>query len=125
MKIHLALEETLKNLSSTADGLPSSEALQRLHKFGPDSVEKAAPTPPILRLLKGFVQFFSVILWVGAALAFFVEWSAPGQGMARIGYAVIIVILVSGTFSFWQEHRVGTNPRSAAKTAAAARQSTS
>jgi magnesium-transporting ATPase (P-type) len=29
-----------------------------------------------------------------------------GQGMARIGYALIGVILVSGFFSFWQEYRV-------------------
>ena len=26
--------------------------------------------------------------------------------MARIGYAVIIVILISGVFSFWQEYRI-------------------
>jgi len=107
MKIHqLPLEDALKSLGSAADGLSSSEAQQRLRQFGPNRVEKAAGTPPVLRLLKEYVQFFSVILWVGAALAFFAEWSAPGQGMARIGYAIIIVILVSGTFSFWQEHRV-------------------
>lgn len=107
MKIHqLPLEDALKSLGSAADGLSSSEARQRLRQFGPNRVEKAAGTPPVLRLLKEYVQFFSVILWVGAALAFFAEWSAPGQGMARIGYAVIIVILVSGTFSFWQDHRV-------------------
>jgi calcium-translocating P-type ATPase len=47
-----------------------------------------------------------VILWVAAALAFFAEWSAPGQGMAKVGYAIVVVILVSGVFSFWQEYRV-------------------
>ena len=26
--------------------------------------------------------------------------------MARIGYAIVVVILVSGLFSFWQEYRV-------------------
>ena len=30
----------------------------------------------------------------------------PGQGMAKIGYAIIVVIVVSGLFSFWQEYRV-------------------
>lgn len=107
MKIQqLPLEDALKSLGSAANGLSSSEALERLREFGPNRIEKAAGTPPVLRLLKEFVQFFSVILWIAAALAFFAEWSAPGQGMARIGYAVIMVILVSGTFSFWQEHRV-------------------
>ena len=60
----------------------------------------------MLRLLHEFVQFFSVILWIAAGLAFVAEWSAPGQGMARIGFALIGVILVSGLFAFWQEHRV-------------------
>jgi magnesium-transporting ATPase (P-type) len=57
-------------------------------------------------LLKEFVHFFSLILWVAAGLAFVAEWSAPGQGMAKIGYAIVAVILVSGVFSFWQEYRV-------------------
>ncbi len=47
-----------------------------------------------------------MILWVAAALAFVAEWSAPGQGTAKVGYAIVVVILVSGVFSFWQEYRV-------------------
>lgn len=80
MKIQqLPLEDALKSLGSAANGLSSSEALQRLREFGPNRIEKAAGTPPVLRLLKEFVQFFSVILWIAAALAFVAEWSAPGQ----------------------------------------------
>jgi sodium/potassium-transporting ATPase subunit alpha len=39
-------------------------------------------------------------------LAFLAEWSDPGHGMAKVGYAILAVILVSGMFSFWQEFRV-------------------
>ena len=59
-----------------------------------------------LRLLREFITFFSLILWIAAGLAFFAEWSDPGQGMAKVGYAIVTVILVSGLFSFWQEYRV-------------------
>ena len=107
MNIHqLPVKDALKGLRSTANGLSSVAALQRLGDFGPNRMETVAGMPPVLRLLKEFVQFFSVILWIAAALAFVAEWSAPGQGMARIGFAIITVILVSGAFSFWQEHRV-------------------
>jgi calcium-translocating P-type ATPase len=107
MKIHqLSVEEALGGLRSAANGLSSSAALQRLREFGPNRVEKVVGAPPVLRLLKEFVQFFSVILWIAAGLAFVAEWSAPGQSMARIGFAIMAVILVSGAFSFWQEHRV-------------------
>jgi magnesium-transporting ATPase (P-type) len=46
-----------------------------------------------------------VILWLAAGLAFLGEWSAPGQGMAKVGTVVIGVIVISGLFSFWQEYR--------------------
>jgi sodium/potassium-transporting ATPase subunit alpha len=107
MKIHqLSVEAALECLGSGANGLVAAEAGRRLREYGPNRVEKIARAPAGLRLLREFVQFFSIILWVAAALAFVAEWSAPGQGMARIGYALIGVILVSGIFSFWQEYRV-------------------
>lgn len=59
-----------------------------------------------MRLNKEFTAFFSLILWVTAGLAYFAEWNEPGQGMAKIGGAIAIVILVSGLFSFWQEYSV-------------------
>jgi sodium/potassium-transporting ATPase subunit alpha len=106
-KIHqLTTEDCLVSLGSRAKGLSSAEAQHRLREYGPNRIEKIARAPAVLRLLREFVQFFSVILWVAAALAFVAEWSAPGQGMSRIGYALIGVILITGIFTFWQEYRV-------------------
>jgi sodium/potassium-transporting ATPase subunit alpha len=106
MKIHqLSVEDALRSLRSTPDGLPTGEAVRRLIEYGPNRVEEISRAPAWLRLLKEFFQLFSVILWVAAALAFFAEWSTPGQGMARIGYTLVGVILISGLFSFWQEYR--------------------
>jgi sodium/potassium-transporting ATPase subunit alpha len=83
-----------------------SRSHRRLRELGPNLVPEVAREPPWLRLLKQFVHFFSLILWVAAGVAFVAEWSAPGQGMAKIGYAIEAVIVVSGVFSFWQEYRV-------------------
>jgi len=101
-----SVEAALRSLDSAAEGLATAEALRRLREYGPNRVEPIARARWPLRLAREFVQLFSIILWVAAALAFVAEWSAPGQGMARIGYALIGVILVSGIFSFWQENRV-------------------
>jgi calcium-translocating P-type ATPase len=106
MRIHqLPESEALASLASAADGLTSAEALRRLDEFGANRVEERRREPALLRLLREFVHFFAVILWIAAGLAFFAEWSAPGQGMAKLGYAIVVVILVSGVFSFWQEYR--------------------
>jgi len=101
----LSITDALSSVGSTAAGLTSQEAERRFRAYGPNRVERVRRRPWLLQLLQEFVQFFSVILWVAAALAFLAEWSSPGEGMARIGYAIVIVILVSGIFSFWQEYR--------------------
>jgi len=107
MKINeLSVEAALASLGTTANGLDAGEASRRLREFGPNQIHRVARTPTLVRLLREFVQFFSVILWAAAALAFIAEWSAPGEGMGRIGVALVACILVSGLFSFWQEHRV-------------------
>ncbi len=106
MNIHrLSVDDALASLRSNPAGLSSAEARRRLREFGPNRVEKVARQSPVWRLLKEFTRFFAVILWAAAALAFVAEWLDPGQGMARIGYAVVVIILVSGAFSFWQEYR--------------------
>jgi calcium-translocating P-type ATPase len=101
----LSIADALSSVGSTLAGLTSQEAERRFREYGPNRVEQVRRKPWPLRLLQEFVQFFSIILWIAAALAFLAEWSSPGEGMARIGYAIVIVILISGIFSFWQEYR--------------------
>jgi sodium/potassium-transporting ATPase subunit alpha len=101
----LSVAEALSSAGSTLAGLTSQEAGRRFRDYGPNRVEQVRRRPWPLRLLQEFAQFFSIILWIAAALAFLAERSSPGEGMARIGYAIVIVILISGIFSFWQEYR--------------------
>src|ERR1035441_9335422 len=107
MRIHqLSALDAVASLKSVVTGLSNAEVERRLHEFGVNEVAKVAGVPLWLRLVKEFITFFSLLLWVAAGLAFFAEWSEPGEGMAKVGYAIVTVILVSGLFSFWQEYRV-------------------
>ncbi len=107
MRIHqLSALDAVASLKSTAAGLSRAEVERRLREFGRNAVVKVARAPLWLRFIKEFITFFSLILWVAAGLAFFADWSDPGQNMAKVGYAIVTVILVSGLFSFWQEYRV-------------------
>jgi sodium/potassium-transporting ATPase subunit alpha len=107
MKIHqLSADEAIASLQSAPLGLSPVEAERRLRELGPNAVQEIARASPWLRFVGEFVQFFSLILWVAAGLAFIADWIDPGEGMAKIGYAIVTVILVSGVFSFWQEYRV-------------------
>jgi calcium-translocating P-type ATPase len=107
MTIHcIPLAEAFAAVRSAPEGLSAGEAARRLAEYGPNRVHRARREPAWLRLLRELFRFFSVILWIAAGLAFVAEWAEPGEGMARIGYAIVAVIIISGAFSFWQEDRI-------------------
>lgn len=106
MKIqHLEIAEAYASLNSGLKGLDESEAKRRLAEFGLNQVEEIAGEPLILTFSREFIHFFALILWIAAALAFFAEWKQPGEGMATLGFAIIGVIVINGTFSFWQAYQ--------------------
>jgi sodium/potassium-transporting ATPase subunit alpha len=106
LKIHqITIEDALKSLHTTHNGLTSDEARRRLGEFGSNAIRPADRKPLILRFLAGFTHFFALILWCGASIAFFAEWREPGQGMFVLGCAILGVIIINGLFSFWQEYR--------------------
>jgi len=106
MQIHgLDTEAALASLNTTAAGLSVSEAVRRRAEFGPNHVEELGRESVLLSFAREFTHFFAIILWVGAALAFLADHFDPGQGMARLGVAIVGVILVNGIFSYWQEYK--------------------
>ena len=101
----LTAAQCLASLKSRESGLTSSEAAQRLRTFGANHVEELVREKLLFRFAREFTHFFAIILWIGAALAFFAEHFDPGQGMVRLGVAIVGVILINGLFSFWQEYK--------------------
>jgi calcium-translocating P-type ATPase len=97
--------DALASLDSTPEGLSAAEADTRLREFGPNRLAEVPRESTLRRLLAGLIHFFALILWLAAALAFFAEWRAAGEGMAKVGCAIVVVIVVSAVFSFWQESR--------------------
>ncbi|HJV90263.1 MAG TPA: cation-transporting P-type ATPase [Holophagaceae bacterium] len=106
MHFHLlSPEEAMAGLKSSPEGLASEEAQRRLAEFGPNRVAEVRKRSWIWELVGQFIHFFALILWVAAGLCFLAEWRDPGGGMAKLGIAILVVILVNGLFAFWQEAR--------------------
>ena len=106
MRIHrLTAEQALASLKTTLAGLASAEAARRLVEFGPNHVEELARKHLLLGFAREFTHFFAIILWAGAALAFVADRFDPGQGMASLGLAIVVVILINGIFSFCRNTR--------------------
>jgi sodium/potassium-transporting ATPase subunit alpha len=86
MKIHqFSPDEALDSLKSSHDGLSQDEALRRLSEYGPNRIDKVRGEPLGLVLIKEFIHFFALILWLAAGLAFFAESRQPGGGMDKLG----------------------------------------
>ena len=106
MHIHrLSADEALASLKTSPAGLLPAEAARRLLEFGPNRVEEVGRENLLFSFAREFTHFFAIILWAGASLAFLAEHFDPGQGMARLGAAIVGVIVVNGIFSFWQEYK--------------------
>jgi magnesium-transporting ATPase (P-type) len=99
------VDEALRTLRTGRDGLSPEEADRRLKEFGPNEVEQIVGASLLRRFGAEFVHLFALILWSAAALAFTADALQPGQGMRRLGWAIVGVIVVNAVASFWQVYR--------------------
>ena len=81
-----------------AQGLSSTEASERLARFGANALPPAPRRPLILRLGDQLLHGMALMLWVAGALAF-------AAGTPALGWAIWAVVLINGLFSFWQEYQ--------------------
>jgi len=102
---HLSILDALQSLRTAETGLSSGEAARRLREYGENRLTEIGGEAEWRRFAREFTHFFAIILWVAAGLAFFAESYSPGEGMWQLGAAIVAVILINGSFSFWQEYR--------------------
>ncbi|MBB1023588.1 MULTISPECIES: cation-translocating P-type ATPase [unclassified Dietzia] len=79
-------------------GLSSGEAADRLRADGRNALPTSRPRSPLLALAAQMVNFFALMLWVAAALA----WVAD---MPALSLAIGVVVVVNGLFAFAQQYR--------------------
>jgi len=100
----IPIEELYERVGSSQDGLSFQEVKDRLAKYGPNTLEVRRKVPFVVRFGRHLFNFFAILLWLGAALAFVAERYAPGEGNLYIGIALVTVVLINGAFTFVQEY---------------------
>lgn len=85
-------------MTTVAGGLSTADAARRLSTDGPNLLPLMNTVPRWRQVSAQFTHFFALMLWVAAALAFL-------AGMAQLGAAVVVVVVINGTFSYVQEAR--------------------
>lgn len=94
---NVPISELMSQLSSSKDGLSSSEAASRLQQYGPNEIAEKKVNP----IIKFFRYFWGPIPWmieVAAALsAILGRWDDF--------WIIFALLLLNGVVGFWQEHK--------------------
>ena len=101
----ITLEDLYKRLDTTAQGLSSEDASKRHQTYGFNVLEEKEKQSLIVMFAKHLVNFFALLLWTGAVLAFISEYLAPGEGNLYIGIALAGVVVLNAVFTFIQEYQ--------------------
>ncbi len=101
----ISLPEFLQRLGVDDSGLSEQEASRRLQECGPNVLEETGKESILIKYLKQFWNFFSILLIIGALLSFLAEYLDPGKGNLYIGIAIGLVVILNSTFTFVQEYQ--------------------
>jgi len=101
----IPLPEFLQRLGVDDSGLSEQEASRRLQECGPNVLEETGKESILIKYLKQFWNFFSILLIIGTFLAFLAEYLDPGKGNLYIGIAIGLVVILNSTFTFVQEYQ--------------------
>jgi P-type Ca2+ transporter type 2C len=92
------VEVVLAAVGCDTEGLGHDEAAARLARTGPNRLPETTGPGLVRQFVGQLTHFFALMRWVAAALAF------VGQ-LPQLGWAIIVVVVVNGAFSFAQEYR--------------------
>lgn len=90
------ISEVFLNLKSADVGLTSTEANNRLKKYGLNEIKKPQEESEWKSFLKNFISMMAILLWISGAIAIL-------SGTLELGIAIWLVNIINGLFSFWQE----------------------
>jgi Ca2+-transporting ATPase len=97
--------EALVALGSSAAGLTSEEASERLRRYGPNRLPELRRRSPLLLFLAQFRDFFAILLEVAGAITFIAYLIQRDPADLKVAIAVMAVVLLNAVIGFVQEYR--------------------
>ena len=103
----LEADEVLARLSTCPQGLTAEEAEERLDEIGLNEIVTVKKHTWVRHLVESFVNPFSIVLMILAAVNFVTDYMLPAPGSKDLSSVIVIAGLVtlSGVMRFVQESR--------------------
>ena len=90
------------------NGLSKEEVELRQKTYGPNALPEPKKTPKIILFLREISSVFSILLWIAAILSFVAYGLDPtDMGNMWLGVVIVIIILLTGIFSYVQNQKSG------------------
>ena len=91
-----------------ANGLSAEEVELRKKTYGPNCLPEKKKTPGIVLFIEEITSTFSILLWIAAALSFLAYGLDQNEkSNLYLAVVVIVIILLSGFFSYIQNAKSG------------------
>ncbi|MGO8881726.1 MAG: cation-translocating P-type ATPase [Desulfomonilaceae bacterium] len=101
----LGIEETIKKLETRIEGLSDREVEERLNRYGKNEIIRGKPLTPFEIFLKQFSNFFVLILFFAAGLAYAVSFM-PGEADRYLTALFILgIIVITIGLGFFEEYK--------------------
>jgi Ca2+-transporting ATPase len=104
-QVSCPMDELYSGLGTRPTGLTQDEAAAKLKKFGPNLLPEQAKLELYKKVLEQFKNLFNVLLLIAAGLSFISGVTANDMTSYQMGFAILIVVLISVFFSIFQERR--------------------
>ncbi len=99
------LQDLFARYNSSPKGLTTKQVEISREKYGKNRLTEKKGLPIIIRFFLQFKNFFSILLLVGAVLAFIAHGFNPESSSNIIAYALIGVTILNALFTFIQEYK--------------------
>ena len=103
----LSVDETLKKLDTSKDGLKPDEIFRRSEKYGPNELTEAKHTSPLKLFLQQFTDFLVIILLIAAGISAFIGINGGHKEELYDAAVIMIIVFFNATFGFVQEYKIG------------------
>ncbi len=101
----LEIEEAIKRLETRIEGLNDIEVEERLGRYGKNEIIRGKPLTPFEIFLKQFSNFFVLILFFAAGLAYAVSFM-PGEADRYLTALFILgIIVITIALGFFEEYK--------------------
>jgi magnesium-transporting ATPase (P-type) len=99
------IEDLFKEYQTRPEGLSDEEVKHRLRETGLNVIPKSKKVSLGRKILLQFSNMFNLLLLVASLLSFLSGFTFHDPTSFQMGFAIIIVIVLSIIFSLFQEYR--------------------